>query len=393
MRNAKRLIHILFLGGILLFLLAGLFRTLVLPKDINYYENRYAYKAIRPGFTTVSAGTFQDSLENALSDQVPLAETVKSDYHRITNNFRVDLVRSFLRTNRDSYVHVLDTNVFGGENLVYAPLKFSAIAENLQANADSLNRIITAHPELEFFSYFIEKDTDVNFVTGEILGASDYMAEALELPADHYGVLQIRNFQDYQQRFLVTDHHWNYIGAYEGYTQVLELIAPGETPIEPLETVHTGLTFSGSKALTSGAKDIFVEEFTAYRFPEMNLTVTQEGQPAPDYGNQEAFLNGTGGDTISYSLFYGGDCGELILDAGQPDRPNLLVIGESFDNAILKLLATHFNRIYSIDLRYYEAKMGEPFRFGSYAAEHGIDQVLFIGSVDFYRFADFRPED
>lgn len=66
------------------------------------------------------------------------------------------------------------------------------------------------------------------------------------------------------------------------------------------------------------------------------MTVTRNGEPAGDYGRQDAV---PGELALSYGAFYGGDDGEIIFDTGRTDRGNLLVIGESYDNAILKLLA------------------------------------------------------
>ena len=61
-------------------LLAGLGRTLLRPKDVNLYENRPA-NTVAP--LTVSEswldGSFQDAMEAALSDQIPLAQAMKKD--------------------------------------------------------------------------------------------------------------------------------------------------------------------------------------------------------------------------------------------------------------------------------------------------------------------------
>lgn len=55
---------------LLLIMLAGLAATLFFPDDINGYENRYAYKIAPPTLSSVADGSFQDGVENALSDQV-----------------------------------------------------------------------------------------------------------------------------------------------------------------------------------------------------------------------------------------------------------------------------------------------------------------------------------
>jgi len=120
------------------------------------------------------------------------------------------------------------------------------------------------------------------------------------------------------------------------------------------------------------------------------MTVTRNGEPAGDYGRQDAV---PGELALSYGAFYGGDDGEIIFDTGRTDRGNLLVIGESYDNAILKLLASHFDRTYSVDLRYYRNYMGSDFSLGDYLRRNNITKVLLIGNVDYYISPDFALEN
>ena len=82
----------------------------------------------------------------------------------------------------------------------------------------------------------------------------------------------------------------------------------------------------------------------------------------------------------------------MIFSTGQTGRENLLVLGESYDNAVLKLLASHFNNTSSVDLRYYEAYMGKKFSFSDYVKEHGITQVLLIGNIDYFIMDEFLLE-
>ena len=71
------------------------------------------------------------------------------------------------------------------------------------------------------------------------------------------------------------------------------------------------------------------------------------------------------------------------------EKDNILIIGESYDNAVLKLIATHYNKTFSIDLRYYEHIFGEKFNFAEYVKENEITKVLFIGNIDFYVMPEF----
>ena len=117
-----------------------------------------------------------------------------------------------------------------------------------------------------------------------------------------------------------------------------------------------------------------------------------DGQPVGDYGDQANFLAGTSEKNLSYGGFYGGDEGEVIFSTGTTDRGSLLVIGDSFDNAILKLLASHYDTLYSVDLRYYAHSMGQPFDLTAYTQAHGITNVLLLGNIDYFSQDTFDPE-
>ena len=82
------------------------------------------------------------------------------------------------------------------------------------------------------------------------------------------------------------------------------------------------------------------------------MDIYVNGEIARDYGNQQDFIQNKI-DSISYGTVFGNDEGEVIFDLDN-DSSNLLIIGESYDNAIIKLIASHFDKTYCVDLRYYE---------------------------------------
>ena len=123
-----------------------------------------------------------------------------------------------------------------------------------------------------------------------------------------------------------------------------------------------------------------------YLFDYPPMTITVNGQQA-DYGQQDKLVNGEL-TQVSYGAVYGGDDGEVVFDTGK-DGDNILIIGESYDNAVLKLLAGHFSKTYSIDLRNYEAAFGKKFDFDEYVSQHDITKVLLIGNVDYYVADEF----
>ena len=166
-------------------------------------------------------------------------------------------------------------------------------------------------------------------------------------------------------------------------------ILTNDTPLEPKAETCLNDNFSGSKANFSGAQRFFKEKFCVYQFnyPKYNIFVNGK---VGDYGNQEYHLKNPS-SFVSYGSFYGSDNGETIIESGN-GKENILVIGESYDNALLKLLASHFNKLYSIDLRTYQRENNKDFNYKKYVEENAIDKVLFIGAKDFYSMKEFNVE-
>ena len=211
------------------------------------------------------------------------------------------------------------------------------------------------------------------------------MLSLLNIPNENKSAFIIDNYADFRRNFYRTDHHWNYAGSYKAYTELLTLLHVESPALKPYGEITLSDSFSGSKAASIGA--MFTEDFTVYLFdyPKMNITINSE--VSADYGMHDEVSRGVLPETVAYGTYYGGDSGEIIFDNG--DGENILIIGESYDNAVLKLLASHFGRTYSVDLRNYEYFMHKPFEFDEYVRRNNIDKVLFIGKMDYYTLDDF----
>lgn len=380
MQNKTLKIDRAFFLLLVLIFLAGLLRTVFRPKEINEYENRYANQLAPLTAASYADGSFQDGMESALSDQVQFSQLAKKTYNFVTSYAAVPLIAP-LENLTHGYVSAGDVSFYESK-IVYQPWTYLQ-PEWLEAKAENLNAVIAAHPELEFYAYYIEKDTDIDFTTGQKIDASESMLSMLNLPDSHKGIYEINSFEEFNERFYNTDHHWNYIGSYEAYRDVLSVLGGGE-PLEPTGVYHSGLRFSGAKSKQFSR--FFSDEMTIYSFdfPPMEIQVDRVES---DYGMQDELLRGELGWT-AYGGVYGGDNGEVIFDTGK-DGDNILIFGNSYDNAILKLLASHFSKTYSIDLRNYEHTFGEKFDFDSYVREHDISKVLFIGDISFYTMSEF----
>nr|WP_317413837.1 DHHW family protein [uncultured Solibaculum sp.] len=366
---------------------AGLCKTLFFPKEIESYENRYANQFKLPTLNSYLDSTFQDNTEKALSDQVHLSTTAKKIYNDVNAAVMKQCISWFFS---DSQNYITLKNIdFYHDYLMYSVRDMENVKEPLRQKAQHFNQVFQDNPNVDFYIYYIEKDTDINFENNQKPHLYEFFRDQVDLPDDHISRFQIDNFEQFSQYFYRTDHHWNYKGSYKGYTQVANMLGISDSDlITPVEEVDLNYSFSGSKASSSGITNVFTEPFWAYRFDYPPMTITENGALVDDFGAQNLYFSHQP-DTISYGSFYGGDSGELVFDTHQEDRDDILIVGESYDNAILKLLAAHFNKTYSIDLRNYEAFMGQPFQFSQYLRDHDISKVLLIGNIDYFVMEEF----
>ena len=371
--------NLLFVAALAAVLALGGLGAWLFPRTVNTYENRRAVQL--PDFSPAAygSGEFQDGLESALADQLPKASALKKLFHLGTRGYTYGLLSPLSAAHPETYFQFFGLNLVNGDRLAYDPLDPSEVLPRLDPRIALIRAAMAQNPGTEFFLYYIEKDTDLNFETGGRLGAWEYLSDRLELPSAKFAVdTPAEFFRD----FYKTDHHWNASGSYRAYGELLELLGCTDAPLEPAETVTPEGVLHGSKAAACGA-DQLGETVSVNRFDFPAMTVTLDGQPAADYGNQ--------GGPLSYSAIYGGDNGEVILDAGA-SGPNLLILGESYDNAVLKLLACHFGRVCAVDLRYYTALTGQDFSLSGYIRDHDIDRVVFMGNIDCFTLNDFAWE-
>ncbi len=391
----KKIINSLFIGIIVLFLLSGLVSTLFFPDDINYLENRSANKVEKLTLNNYLDGDFQEKFSDALNDQVPLQGRMKKMYNYLNAAYEKIIISEAIGKNTEQrYISIKDSLLFGN-NLVYYPRDLETMKPDLDKKIENIEAKVKEDPDINFYVYYIAKDTDINFETNEKVGAYEYLSEKFKENNIPIAGLEINSFKDFEEKFYKTDHHWNCYGSYQGYSEVIKLLNTEEELIKPeKEMVLEKYKLSGSKAAAIGATGIFTEEFPVYQFQYPKMDIHIDGEEAEDYGEQQKYIDGEGEqEGFSYAAFYGGDNAEIIFDTHNTERDNLLVIGESYDNAILKLLASHFNKTYSIDLRNYERTFGSKFQFSEYVKDNQIDKVLLIGNIDYFIMSEFMLED
>ena len=383
MKNKTKL-NILFISAILTYTIGSFILSIVHPKEINDYENRYANKYNKITLNSYLKNDTQTNIEETLSDQVFLSQKLKIlnnlTHGTIINNFvqksYKDLPNEYLSIKNGIYF-------YGTQNLVYKPYSLNSNKKTLDNKIANYNKLITKYKNVDFYSYYIEKDTDINFETKEKSQIYEYIKERIN--TKNISKFAINNFEEYQKYFYRYDHHWNYKGSDKAYEEILKLLEiDSQKKFGTKKCLHKKI--GGSKVDAIGFRKILAEDFCAYFYDYDKIKINIAGKEK-EYGINYDNINDK--IDISYGEFYGYDYGEIIFDTNNNKADNILIIGNSYDNAILKLIAEKFNKTISIDLRNYEHDQGKQFDFDSYINKYKINKVLFIGDADFYTGSDF----
>lgn len=373
----KKTTDIIFMLLLVIILLGGMLKPILKPLIINNYENREAVQIPKFELLEISNKNFQNNFEKALADQIPFASRMKLIEKTIELGIKVE----YSKINKTIYnrmghgIYLLDGY------LVYYPYSLEKSQKEILLKSQNINSILSDNDDINYYLYYIEKDTDINFENNEHAKVYETLNQLLidKIKTDKF---TINNINEYEEYFYKTDHHWNYKGSYKGYKEILKLMDINDSLLNKSE-LCLKQKLSGSKAREIGGQLFFKEKFCAYTFelPEHNIRINN--QKVESYGDYKKIINSEINE-VSYGNFYGGDYGLLEFDYNQPEKENLLIIGESYDNAINEILASHFNKTYNVDLRAYEKDIGEKFNLKKFVNKYNIDNVLLIGNIDFY---------
>lgn len=379
-------------------------------------ENRALAKFPKFSFGDFFSGKFQDDLEASLSDQMLFGQAIKDNMTAsksetvsgwqtkiVANLGTDDKTENNGQSNGNNeqdgkpveekpkevrnikYIPIGGGNVCHYGDSKYMVFKSYKLSDTNKQKIDKFAKQYEKHfKETDNYFYFVNtsKAIDFNTVDETENPFLTYIKQAM--PNFKCDGLKISSYEEYMNYFYETDHHWNYKGSYQGYKDVINLLSPGEEVLEPIETKTFDVYYYGSNARTVSVYTN-KEKFTVYDFKFPDFTVRVNGVKWVDYGNRTMYYNkqySTQKGYNHYGAFYGGDHAEIVFDFKQPEKENLLVIAPSYSNPINKLVASHFNKTYYIDLRHYKNQYGKKFDPESYCKKNGIDKVLVLISID-----------
>lgn len=182
---------------------------------------------------------------------------------------------------------------------------------------------------------------------------------------DIYDTLNLHNDEDI---YFDTDTHWSPLGAFYAYEKFCDVA--GVTPTTLESFTKTSSDFTGYLAYATGESVLYNNPDTLDLYdPTYNYTceISYDGQ----YFEETDSLN-SHDESLGYAMYLHGDMGCVrITNHDLSTGRKLLVVKDSYGNAMGPFLGASFDEVHVADFRYFEGDLP------TYCTEHGITDVLF----------------
>ena len=195
---------------------------------------------------------------------------------------------------------------------------------------------------------------------------------------DAYSVIE-KHTEEYI--YFRTDHHWTHLGAYYAYTALCK--AAGFTPVNRDDFAtgqwegFVGSLYTYVANYPQGQVLKNNPDTVHYWKPSANITTTCYNGTALKNGYAMGTICRVGEDVDNkYLTFMGGDHPVAIVET-DTEGPCILVIKESYGNALISWLTNHYSKIILIDPRQYYSKNSD-IDLATFAAEQGVNQCLVV---------------
>ena len=188
-----------------------------------------------------------------------------------------------------------------------------------------------------------------------------------------------------------TDHHWTAKGASVGYKALCETM--GLSPAEGFErsTVQLpdfyGTLYSKAPASWAVSDTIELVDYSNNNIIVKYISPNGDHKPPEEcieldgvLLKQGLFAEAPKTTKDKYATIMGGNFALCEIETNGAIDENVLILKDSYANAMLPDLCTQFRHISLIDLRYYHM---EEESVSEYVKSHNIDRVIFIYNVDF----------
>lgn len=181
-----------------------------------------------------------------------------------------------------------------------------------------------------------------------------------------------------------TDHHWTQRGAYYAYTAFCDATGLEAVPLDAFETGrYEGFVGSMYGFTKEYPQSSILKENPDYLDYYLPIVETH----AQYYGNQN-LQNGVPVSVVytkldssvsnKYLCFIGGDTPVCVIETELTDAPVCMVLKESYGNAFVPFLTSHYSKIIVIDPREFNVDGKADLVLAPFAKEQGVNDLIVI---------------
>ena len=344
--------------------------------------------------TTTSATTTPVTTTPATSTPAATTPATSTPATEPTSAVTTAPVTEETHASRDENAKVIDTGavlVIGNAAMEH----YYGVDSVLQSYANTVSTIKANLPTVNVFAMFcpsaVEFCAPSRFQAGtrSQQRAMNVIYDNLQNGAIGVDVWSELNAHADEYLYFRTDHHWTQRGAYYGYVAFCK--AAGLTPHEMSE-YETGKIQNFVGTMSMYAKDYsqrfydnpdYVEYFrplnpaqmTVYSSPAMTNGKARSVMASHEAAEQMARY-------AKYSMFISGDnpISHIVSDTVKNGR-SAIVTKESYGNAVVPFLTDHFEQIYVIDPRQFNANNNPSLNLISFAQQVGATDIICINAA------------
>lgn len=216
--------------------------------------------------------------------------------------------------------------------------------------------------------------------------AIDYMEGSMNQNVRRVEIFDTMKEHKNEYIYFRTDHHWTGLGAYYAYVHFCEVKGIQALPLSSY-TVRSFDNFlgsfyndSGKDPALGGTPDV-VDTYT----PPCNTKMTVTERSGNSFVTPMIYNATTNKPAYKYSAFiYGDNPFTVIENTDMTGGDALILVKESFGNAIAPLFTYHYKYVYVVDYRYYTGTLNSLVDTAKNACGGNVD-VLYCNNISMTR--------
>lgn len=344
------------------------------PADVESIrkENRDVSGIPSLNWETVVSGEFASGFDSYVNDNIGFRGklTQISDKIQSSLGFTPKLVGRVISTTSDiGTEETLETSLMLLDGRIME--MFSKKPEVEQRYADSLNKMREAIPhDIDVYSLLIP--TQLEFAQPMYKNAQDSQKQCIEdineklnddiIPVDVYGgIEQLYDEQNGDDLYFKTDHHWTMDGAYCGYEALMQ--KKGAEVLEKNRFERKKFTdFYGTLYLKaksymgdSGEDELYYYDVESEGDFDIIMRAEYLDGTSKIYGENAGIFDK---EKDGYLFFLGGDQPIIeITNNRKTDGETIVIIKDSYANALVPWLINNYKKVILIDPRSFEGSL------------------------------------